>query len=152
MGLTLLLIGAIVGGVIGAWAIDPTASIVAAVVGFALYPGLAGIIAARSRSSDAAVAVATLLASLLFAGFVLIVIQTPYGWPGRRVTAIAIGCCLLFAGMLFGVLLVAARVARGGGALRGVAALGVGFIGAVVIAAPYLWLVVVLSAHTGVPA
>lgn len=139
VGYVVLLFAAIIGGAVAASEIEPVASVVVLVAAIPLYPGFAGIFAARSRSSDTVITVATLLASFLF---VLVASQfmfTPWGFAGRRVVAFVTGLCLLFAGTLFATLLLAVRAARPGGARREVAALGIGVMGVVLIAAPYVW-------------
>src|SRR5690349_10187765 len=78
--------------VVATWLI--VGSVLATIVAFAgivLYPGLAGIIAARSRSSDAVAAVATLVPTLVFTTYVLLLISSPSGWPSKRVIVLAVG-------------------------------------------------------------
>ena len=151
-GLSILLLVTLVGGSIYASAINPAAGAVTAVASLLLYPGIAGNIAARSRSSDAVIAVVTLVISLVFTGLVLLAIQSPWGgWPGRRVIAIAVGVCLLFTGVLFGILLATTRVARPGGAVRGVAAVVAGVVSVVVIWAPLVMFVLLMPSRTGGP-
>jgi hypothetical protein len=147
-GLSVALLGGIVGGSVYASTIDPAPAIAVALVGLTLYPGLVGIIAARSRSSDVVIAIVTLVVGLAFASLVLIYLQTPWGWPARRVIVIGIAVTLVFTGLLFGVLLATARVARPGGLVRGVAALIVGIASVVVICGPIaLYSMVVTLAH-----
>jgi hypothetical protein len=142
------LFGAIVGAVFAIGSIAPLFGLIAGVVGLVLYPGLAGIVAARSRSSDAVVALATLVPTLLFTMWVLTIIGAPWGWPAKRQIAIAIGACLLFAAVLFGTLLAAASVARPGGVLRTVAAISVGAQAFVLLAVPSVLLILLQSNHT----
>src|SRR4029450_4540735 len=66
IGLILGLLLAMAGCVLAAYSINETYGPSIAYVAMLLYPGLAGLIAARSRSSDAVVAAATLLPSLGF--------------------------------------------------------------------------------------
>src|SRR6188768_263524 len=91
IGLLIGLFGAIIGAVFVTGSINPWVGLIAGVVGLVLYPGLAGIVAARSRSSDTVVALATLIPTLLFTLWVLSIISSPWGWPSKRVIAIAIG-------------------------------------------------------------
>lgn len=148
IGLSIVLFGAVVGAVFAIGSIDPMFGLIVGVVGVVLYPGLAGIVAAQSRSSDAVVAVATLVPTLLFTLWVLTLIGTPWGWPAKREIAIAIGACLLSAAVLFGTLLAATSVADAGGALRAVAAIGVGAQGFVLLAVPFVFLILLQPNHT----
>jgi len=128
--------------------IAPLFGLIAGVVGLVLYPGLAGIVAAQSRASDAVVALATLVPTLLFTMWVLTIVGAPWGWPSMRQIAMAVGACLLFAAVLFGTLLAAASVARPGGVLRAVAAISVGAQAFVLLVLPSLLLVLLQSNHT----
>jgi len=142
------LLGVIVAAVFAVGLIAPIFGLFAGVVGLVLYPGLAGIVAARSRSSDTVVAVATLVPTVLFTLWVLSIIGSPWGWPSKRVIAIAVAVCLLFAGVLFGTLLAAASVARPGGVLRAVAAISVGAQGFLLLVVPSMLLVLLQGNHT----
>lgn len=146
---TLGLLLGIIGWVVATWLIVGVAPcLIAAFAGIVLYPGLAGIIAARSRSSDAVAAVATLLPTLLFTTFVLFAISSPWGWPSKRVIALAVGVCLFFAAWLFGTVVAAADMARPGGKLRVASAMAIGFSGAVFLLVPLLLVVLLPSNHT----
>lgn len=145
IGSSIVLLCAIVGVVLAIASIEPIFGLIVGVVSLVLYPGLAGIVASHSRSSDAVVAVATLIPTLLFSLWVLTLIGTPWGWPAKRQIATAIGACLFFAAVLFGTLLAAASVARPGGVLRAVAAIGVGAQGFVLLAVPFVLVILLQS-------
>ena len=123
---------------------DPQLGLWTAAGLYLLYPGLAGIAAARSTASDAVVAVATLWLSLPLTYLLLALHATPWGWPDWRSVAVAVGYCLFIAGTLFLTLLGVARVARAGGFGHALAAVGVGAIGALIMAAPFAWFALVL--------
>jgi hypothetical protein len=137
IGLVVGLLLALAGCVLAAYSIGESQWQWIAFIAILLYPGLAGAIAAGSRSSDAVVAAATVLPSL---GFVILARQllrvSPS--PGLGDVAVAIGVGLYFAGTLFFTLVAAVNAARRPGALRVVAGFGVGVMGVLVVFLPSL--------------
>jgi hypothetical protein len=149
VGLSLLLLGGVVGGALVAWTVEPASAPVVALVGLLVYPGIVGNVAARARSSDAVIAVVTLVIGLVFASLLLVLIQSPRGSPSRSLIAIVIGLCLWFTGVLFGTLHASTRVALPGGVIRGGVAVGVGVLGMLVLALPFAYgsIVLMLGTH-----
>jgi hypothetical protein len=107
-----------------------------AYVGMLAYPGLAGNIAARSRSTDAVIVTATLLPSLGFWILVPRLIGLRPSSPTLGYVATAIAASLYFAGTLFFTILAGVNAAHLRGGLRAIAAFGVGVIGVLVVFVP----------------
>ena len=147
---TIALLVGIVTTVVATWQfVGSVQALIVAFAGIVLYPGFAGIIAARSRSPDAVAAVATLLPTLLFSTYVLLIISTPWG-SSKRVIAFAIGACLLFAAWLFGTILAAADMARRGGRLRVASAMAIGVSGVVLLVLPLMVVAVLMSSSPNI--